>query len=1066
MKKITFLFLVLAFGVFSIGWAQTTTFNFTGGVQTYTVPSGIFEVQIEALGGAGQVMTLEQYDPSIGGLGGRATGALAVTPGQVLNIFVGGAGIDGAGGYNGGGVGGFGTRSSAPMSGFAGSGGGASDVRVGGVTLADRVIVAGGGGGGGRDYVNGSCQPCGTGGNGGAGGALVGTNGIDAGPGNSSAGLYPHPDSGGSGGDQVMGGAGGMGTGPNGNPGILGVGGDGIDGTQSTASAGGGGGYYGGGAGSGSVGGSGTAGGGGAGGSSYLGGVTSGMTTGGVHSGDGQILITISNSAPIAVCQDYTAQLDVNGSVTINGANVDGGSSDPDGDMFTLSVSPNTFDCSDIENIALDLTGGTSVGISTNANATIPTGNQARTLSVRINPATFSNSVGGIMHQGNLDCTGRMFGTGMNNSGFLFFWGGCNDYLSNLQLDLNVWQTVTVVYDGAGTVTLYKNGTSENYASGTLFTQLSRLFVGVETINNGASYRNFVDAQYSDIKVFDRALTPVEVSILVAGNDVALGNLVLDIPVDEGTGMALSDNAGTNDATAFGTTESDWIVTNNPQTVTLTVTDVNGNSSTCTAEVTIEDSIAPVITCVGDAPRDTDPGVCDYTVVGTEFDATFTDNCMNMSATITNDVNGTASLAGEVLPLGDTVVTWTADDGNGQMATCTTTVTVEDNELPAANCVATIAIQLDSDGNATIAAQAIPVTSVIGSLDATDPQFARPIGSGTTCNTTTGSNHFYDVFAFTIDAVDVYTFDMTQNTNGDFYFLLYEGGFDPAMPCVNWIAGDDDTNGNDPQVSLQLNLVPGNYELVTTEFFGGNSVGAYDYSISSAAGGNVFEAGAAVDGLIIDNGSSDNCGIDTIVASQVDFTCADVGDNTVTLTITDVNGNVSMCSTVVTVEDTTPVMITSGPVDIFTGTGPSAGNCETVVNYDPVTAGSFVIDDDNCFDTSTVTVAQTGGLGAGASFPVGTTVEEYTLTDASGNETVYTFEVTITDTTLPVIDCPGDLIVSDGGTGLYTIEDYTTSVTDNCSAGADLVVTQDPAAGTEVANGSTTTVTVTATDAA
>ena len=111
-------------------------------------------------------------------------------------------------------------------------------------------------------------------------------------------------------------------------------------------------------------------------------------------------------------------------------------------------------------------------------------------------------------------------------------------------------------------------------------------------------------------------------------------------------------------------------------------------------------------------------------------------------------------------------------------------------------------------------------------------------------------------------------------------------------------------------------------------------------------------------------------------------------------------------------------------------------------------------------------ILQTGGLGTGASFPVGVTAEEFTLTDNNGNETIYIFNVTITDTTAPVVDCPGDLIVSDGGTGVYTIEDYTATVTDNCSAGADLVVTQDPAAGTEVANGSTTTVTVTATDAA
>ena len=41
----------------------------------------------------------------------------------------------------------------------------------------------------------------------------------------------------------------------------------------------------------------------------------------------------------------------------------------------------------------------------------------------------------------------------------------------------------------------------------------------------------------------------------------------------------------------------------------------------------------------------------------------------------------------------------------------------------------------------------------------------------------------------------------------------------------------------------------------------------------------------------VDNGSFDNCAIDTIFLDNYDFTCANVGANTVTLTVVDVNGN-------------------------------------------------------------------------------------------------------------------------------------------------------------------------------
>ncbi len=53
----------------------------------------------------------------------------------------------------------------------------------------------------------------------------------------------------------------------------------------------------------------------------------------------------------------------------------------------------------------------------------------------------------------------------------------------------------------------------------------------------------------------------------------------------------------------------------------------------------------------------------------------------------------------------------------------------------------------------------------------------------------------------------------------------------------------------------------------------------------------------------IDGGSNDACGIASIAASTTEFTCEQVGDNTVTLTVIDVNGNSSTCNATVTVED-------------------------------------------------------------------------------------------------------------------------------------------------------------------
>ena len=52
----------------------------------------------------------------------------------------------------------------------------------------------------------------------------------------------------------------------------------------------------------------------------------------------------------------------------------------------------------------------------------------------------------------------------------------------------------------------------------------------------------------------------------------------------------------------------------------------------------------------------------------------------------------------------------------------------------------------------------------------------------------------------------------------------------------------------------------------------------------------------------INNGSFDNCGIASISASKTNFDCTNIGTNNVTLTITDIHGNVSTCNAIVTVD--------------------------------------------------------------------------------------------------------------------------------------------------------------------
>jgi uncharacterized protein YjdB len=164
MKKLYVLLLAALFLLHRSAVAQFPTFTYTGSPQSWTVPCGVDTITVVAVGATGGQAGGSGF-PSLGvttpGKGGLVQANVAVTPGQVLTVYVGGKGglgnelTGGAGGWNGGGHADPHAWSPSPLY-SGGGGGGASDVRIGGTALTDRVLVASGGGGAG---YNGTCVP-------------------------------------------------------------------------------------------------------------------------------------------------------------------------------------------------------------------------------------------------------------------------------------------------------------------------------------------------------------------------------------------------------------------------------------------------------------------------------------------------------------------------------------------------------------------------------------------------------------------------------------------------------------------------------------------------------------------------------------------------------------------------------------------------------------------------------------------------------------------------------------------------------------------------------------------
>lgn len=251
--------------------ASVQTYVYSGGPQIYVVPPNVTSINVSLSGAQGA----SPSGGGTGGLGGAVSATVSVTPGEVLQVMVGGSGAVSS--YNGGGNTGGGGASDIRRPAFSTSSSCAYNLTCG---AAQRIIVAGGGGSG-SWYSDGASGT--GGGNGGAGGQTA-TAGTAAGTG-ATAGGAATSVAGGAGG---TGGGSGAGSGTGSNGGL--AAGGALGWKPGANGGGGGGGYYGGGGGGSST----YAGaGGGGGGTSWAGGtgVSAATFTDATRTGNGVITI-------------------------------------------------------------------------------------------------------------------------------------------------------------------------------------------------------------------------------------------------------------------------------------------------------------------------------------------------------------------------------------------------------------------------------------------------------------------------------------------------------------------------------------------------------------------------------------------------------------------------------------------------------------------------------------------------------------------------------------------------------------------------------------------------------
>jgi regulation of enolase protein 1 (concanavalin A-like superfamily) len=753
---------------------------------------------------------------------------------------------------------------------------------------------------------------------------------------------------------------------------------------------------------------------------------------------------------PQANCQGMTVQLNNNGTATITAADIDNNSSDACG-IASASLNKTSFDCADVGTNTVALTVTDNNGNSSSCNATVtvedkvdPQANcQGMTVQLNNNGAATitaadidnnSTDACGIastsLNKTSFDCadvgTNTVALTVTDNNGNS---SSCNatvtvedkvDPQANCQ-----GMTVQLNNNGAATITAADIDNNSSDACGIASTSLDKTSfdcanVGMNTValtvtdNNGNS-----SSCNATVTVEDK----VDPQANCQGMTVQLNN--------NGTATITAADIDNNSSDACGIASTSLNKTSfdcanvGTNTVSLTVTDNNGNSSSCNATVTVEDQVDPQANCQGMTVQLNNNGTA--TITAADIDNNSSDACGIASTSLNKTSFDCANV-------GTNTVALTVTDNNGNSSSCNATVTVEDKVDPQANCQG-MTVQLNNNGTATITAADINNNSSdacgIASTSLNKTSFdCTNVGTNTVALTVTDNNGNSSSCNATVTVED--KVDPQANCQGMTVQLNNNG-------TATITAADINNNSSDAcgiaSTSLNktsfdcTNVGTNTVALTVTDNNGNNSSCNATVTVEDKVDPQANCQGmtvqlnnngmASITAADIDNNSSDACGIASTSLNKTSFDCADVGMNTVPLTVTDNNGNSSSCNATVIVED---------KVD------PQA-NCQGMtiqLNNNGMASITAADIDNNSSDACGIASTSLNKTSFDCT-DVGTNTVALTVTDNNGNSSSCNATVTVEDKVDPQANCQGMTVqLNNNGTATITAADINNNSSDAC----------------------------------
>ncbi len=458
--------------------------------------------------------------------------------------------------------------------------------------------------------------------------------------------------------------------------------------------------------------------------------------------------------------------------------------------------------------------------------------------------------------------------------------------------------------------------------------------------------------------------------------------------------------------------------------VTFTAIDDEGNTSTCMANVTVNDITQPTVLCQNYTvtlngngmaivnPSDIDNGSADACGIGS----------MTLSqTTFTCD------------DLGINSVILTVTDLSGNQNSCTALVTVV-NTQQLVQCQNHTAF-LDTNGNAFITVADINDGSYnlcgIASMTLSQTAFTcADVGSNNVILTVTDVGGNDSTCAAIVNVVNSsppiaqcqdYTAYLDSSGSASISVADIDNGSSSecgiaSMTLSQTMFGCDDIGNN--TVVLTVTDVTGNQSTCSAivNVIGNSALTAQCQDITAYLGNT---GNAIISASDIDDGSSSECGnITMMTLSQSFFTCNNLGDNTVILTVSDAFGNTSTCSSIVTIENPQQTTACQNHTAFLDANGNAS------INVSDINNGSY-----NLCGISSMTLSQSNFT----CNDIGSNNVILTITDTDGNESTCNSVVNVLNDTPPVANC-NDLTLFLGSSGNTVVSalQVNNNSTDNC----------------------------------